>query len=45
VWALRTHFRRRREWPQALGHLRVIRLRTPDEVELFLADCAAGSEA
>jgi adenylate kinase family enzyme len=45
VWAMRTHFRRRREWPQALGHLRVIRLRTPGEVERFLADFAVATES
>jgi adenylate kinase family enzyme len=36
AWAIRSHFRRRREWPQALAHLYVIRLRTPGEVERFL---------
>jgi adenylate kinase family enzyme len=44
AWALRTHFRRRREWPQTLAHLRVIRLRTRDEVERFLAESGVGSE-
>jgi adenylate kinase family enzyme len=37
VWALRSHFRRRREWPQGLSAYRVVRLRTPAEVEVFLA--------
>jgi adenylate kinase family enzyme len=45
AWALRTHFRRRREWPQALAKRRVIRLRTPGEVERFLADFAVGTES
>lgn len=36
VWAFRTHFRRRREWPQSLTHVRVIRLRTSDDVQRFL---------
>jgi adenylate kinase family enzyme len=36
AWAIRSHFRRRREWPQALAHLHVIRLRTPADVERFL---------
>jgi adenylate kinase family enzyme len=45
VWAMRTHFRRRREWPQALGDRRVSRLRTPGEVERFLADFAVGTES
>jgi adenylate kinase family enzyme len=42
VWAVRSHLRRRRDWPQALAHLPVRRLRTPAEVELLLAE-AAGS--
>jgi adenylate kinase family enzyme len=42
AWALRTHFRRRREWPDALAHLRVIRLRTPADVERFLAEPDVG---
>jgi adenylate kinase family enzyme len=37
VWAFRSHFRHRREWPQALAHLHVVRLRTPGAVERFLA--------
>jgi adenylate kinase family enzyme len=37
AWAFRTHFRDRRAWPAALAHLNVIRLRTPAEVERFLA--------
>ena len=37
VWALRTHFRRRRKWPQALADYPVVRLRTAAEVEEFLA--------
>jgi adenylate kinase family enzyme len=36
MWAIRSHYRRRREWPQALAHLDVIRLRTTGEVERFL---------
>jgi hypothetical protein len=36
VWAFRSHFRRRREWPEALSHLNLTRLRTPAEVERFL---------
>jgi adenylate kinase family enzyme len=38
VYAVRSHFRRRREYPEALTNWRVIRLRTPAEVERFLAD-------
>ena len=37
VWALRTHFRRRREWPQALSGYPVVRLRTASDVDAFLA--------
>jgi hypothetical protein len=37
VWALRSHFRRRREWPRVYAHLHVVRLRTPAAVERFLA--------
>jgi len=37
VFALRSHFRRRREYPEALANLHVVRLRTPAEVERFLA--------
>ena len=41
VWALRTHWRRRRIWPRRLGepayrHLEVHRLRSPDEVEEWI---------
>ena len=38
LWALRSHFRRRREYPQALSHLHVIRLTTSTEVERFLSE-------
>jgi adenylate kinase family enzyme len=36
AWAIRSHFRRRREWPQALSAYTVVRLRTPSEVEVFV---------
>jgi len=36
-FALRSHFRRRREWPRELSGFNVLRLRTPLEVERFLA--------
>jgi adenylate kinase family enzyme len=36
VWAFRSHFRRRREWPDALAGVLVIRLRTRSEVRRFL---------
>ena len=38
VFAIRSHFRRRREWPEKLREFPVVRLRTPAEVERFLAD-------
>ena len=36
VWAMRSHLRRRREWPGALAGRRVIRLTTTSDVERFL---------
>jgi len=36
VWALRSHFRRRRDWPRELAPYPVVRLRTPDEVNAWL---------
>ena len=35
VWAIRSHFRRRREWPGALSNRNVIRLKHPREVDAF----------
>lgn len=43
VWAFRQQVRRRREWPAALAHLPVVRLRTPAEVDRFLSDPVAWS--
>ena len=37
VWAFRMHFERRRDWPRALASYPVVRLRTPADVEAFLA--------
>jgi adenylate kinase family enzyme len=37
VWALRSHFHRRRRWSHDLAHFDVVRLRTPAAVERFLA--------
>ena len=37
-WAISSHFRRRRDWPEALRNYPVVRLRTPAEVERFLAE-------
>jgi hypothetical protein len=42
-WALRMHFRRRREWPRLFRshpNLTVVRLRSPREVERWLQDQA-----
>ena len=36
-WALRGHFSRRRKYPGRLAHLPVVRLRTQEEVDRFLA--------
>lgn len=41
-WALRSHFRRRRQWPQRLSGYPVVRLRTSADVEAFLAQAGAG---
>jgi shikimate kinase len=38
VLALRTHFTRRRRWPQELERYPVLRLRTPAEVDRLLAE-------
>ncbi len=38
AWALRSHFRRRRDWPRALAGYPVVRLRTRDEVARFVAE-------
>jgi adenylate kinase family enzyme len=43
VWAFRTHFERRRTWPDRLAHLPVVRLRTRADVDRFLSDPAAWS--
>jgi len=40
-YALRTHFARRRAWPAELARYPVVRLRSPDEVERFLAAISA----
>lgn len=37
-WAVRAHFRRRRQWPVELASYPVVRLRTPDAVARFLED-------
>ena len=37
VWAVRSHLHHRRTWPARLGRFRVLRLRSPREVEEWLA--------
>ena len=36
VWAIRSHFRRRREWPNALSRRNVVRLESTHDVAAFL---------
>jgi hypothetical protein len=43
VYALRTHFTRRRRWRRELAAHPVLRLRTPQEVERFLAGVEPGT--
>ena len=38
VWALRTHFRRRREWPDVLATRPMVRLTRRSEVDRFLTE-------
>jgi adenylate kinase family enzyme len=38
LFAVRSHFRRRRTYPEALAKWHVVRLRSPAEVDRFLAD-------
>ena len=38
LYALRSHFRRRRDWPARLARYPVVRLRTPADVEAWLHD-------
>jgi shikimate kinase len=44
-YALRSHFRRRREWPEAFSPTPVARLRTEAEVEAFLARAISSSRS
>ena len=37
VWAFRSHFRHRRDWPSRLAPYSVVRLRSPEEVDAWLA--------
>lgn len=41
AYALRTHFRRRRMWPDELARYPVVRLRTPAAVERFLEEASS----
>jgi adenylate kinase family enzyme len=40
VWAVRSHFARRRDWPRELAHYPVVRLRSQRAVECFLQEAA-----
>jgi hypothetical protein len=42
-WAVRSHFRYRGEWPRQLAGLPLVRLRSPSEVEAWLARASARS--
>jgi adenylate kinase family enzyme len=44
-YALRTHFARRRAWPSQLARYPVVRLRTPAEVERWLAESRSAARA
>lgn len=44
VWAVRTHFRHRRDWPILLTGRPVVRLRTTSDVVRFLRETAAETE-
>jgi adenylate kinase family enzyme len=43
VWAVRSHFRRRREWPDALSRRNVVRLTRRRDVEAFLQSASRPS--
>lgn len=43
IWAIRSHFRRRREWPGALSRRNVVRLRRRGEVDALLQRVSASS--
>lgn len=44
VWTVRMHYRHRRNWPGAFAGRRFVRLRTPQQVEAWLASFCASSE-
>jgi adenylate kinase family enzyme len=44
VWAIRSHFHRRREWPQALAHRNAFRLSSAQEVETFVQSAGANGD-
>jgi adenylate kinase family enzyme len=45
VYAVRSHFRRRREWPAAFAPTPVVRLRTEAEINAFLAQTVSDSRS
>ena len=44
VWAFRSHFSRRRDWPKALAPYPAVRLRTRADIEEFLARASASEK-
>ena len=42
VWAVRSHFKHRRTFPRLLAGRRAVRLRTPAEVQVWLAEVEQG---
>lgn len=45
AWAVRSHFRQQREWPKRFAGRPLVRLRTPQEVEAWLAAfCSASAQ-
>lgn len=42
-WALQSHFHHRRVWPEKFAQHRVIRLRTPAQVQACLGELSSGS--
>jgi hypothetical protein len=43
-YAIRSHFRRRKTWPTRLAPFNAVRLRTPEEVERWLATVPLSTE-
>jgi hypothetical protein len=43
AWAVRTHFRHRRDWPQRFAERPIVRLRTARDVDHWLSETSTGS--